>query len=72
MVFIECLNFFPLQDKNSFKGLKDAHTSFAIQNTPINGATESGRIFAKVLNPLACKYKKCGKERGHLSKSIIT
>lgn len=64
--------FFRLQDKNSFKELKDAYTSFTIQNTPINGATECGRIFTKVLNPLACKYKKCGTERGHLSKDIIT
>lgn len=64
--------FFRLQDKNSFKELKDEYTSFTIQNTPINGATECGRIFTKVLNPLACKYKKCGTERGHLSKDIIT
>lgn len=64
--------FFRLQDKNSFKELKDAYTSFTIQNTPINGATECGRIFTKVLNPLACRYKKCGTERGHLSKDIIT
>ena len=64
--------FFRLQDKNSFKELKDAYTSFTIQNTPINGATECGRIFTKVLNPLSCKYKKCGTERGHLSKDIIT
>lgn len=64
--------FFRLQDKNSFKELKDAYTSFTIQNTPINGAIECGRIFTKVLNPLACKYKKCGTERGHLSKDIIT
>lgn len=64
--------FFRFQDKNSFKKLKDSYTSFTIQNTPINGATECGRIFTKVLNPLACKYKKCGTERGHLSKDIIT
>lgn len=64
--------FFRLQDKNSFKELKDAYTSFTIQNTPINGATECGRIFTKVLNPLVRKYKKCGTERGHLSKDIIT
>lgn len=64
--------FFKLQDKNSFKELKDTYTAFAIRNTPINGATECGRIFTKVLNPLACKYKKCGTERGRLSKNIIT
>ena len=64
--------FFRLQNKSSFKDLKDGYTKFTIQNTPINGSTECGRIFTKVLNPLACKYKKCGTERGHLSKDIIT
>jgi len=64
--------FFRLQDKNSFKDLKDGYTEFTIKNTPINGATECGRIFTTVLNPLACKYRKCGTERGHLSKDVIT
>lgn len=64
--------FFRLQDKNSFKDLKDGYTKFTIDNTPINGSTECGRIFTKVLNPLACKYRKCGTERGHLSKDVIT
>ena len=64
--------FFKLQDKNSFRELKDAYTQFTINYTPINGATECGRIFTKVLNPLACKYRKCGTERGHISKDIIT
>ena len=61
-----------MQNKDSFYDLKDGYTSFTIENTPINGATECGRIFTKVLNPLACKYKKCGTERGHISKDIIT
>lgn len=64
--------FFRLQDKTSFKELKDGYTSFTIENTPINGSTECGRIFTKVLNPLACKYKKYGTERGHVSKDVIT
>lgn len=64
--------FFKVQDKNSFKELKDGYTQFIIDNTPINGATECGRIFTKVLNPLACKYKKRGTEKGHISKDIIT
>ncbi len=64
--------FFKMQDKNSFKKLKDNYTEFTIQNTPINGTTECGRIFTKVLNPLACKYRKCGTERGHISKDVIT
>lgn len=64
--------FFSAQDKSSFKQLKDGYTRFTIDNTPINGGTECGRIFTKVLNPLACKYKKRGTERGHISKNIIT
>lgn len=48
--------FFRLQDKNSFRELKDAYTQFTINYTPINGATECGRIFTKVLNPLLYKY----------------
>ena len=64
--------FFQLQDKNSFKDLKDGYTQFIIANTPINGSTECGRIFTKVLNPLACKYRKCGTEKGYISKNIIT
>lgn len=64
--------FFALQDKNSFRELKDTYTRFTINNTPINGATECGRIFTKVLNPLACKYRKCGTDGGYLSKDVIT
>ncbi len=64
--------FFRLQDKDSFHSLKDGYTQFTINNTPINGSTECGRIFTKVLNPLACKYKKCGTEKGHISKDVIT
>lgn len=64
--------FFRMQDKNSFKELKDNYTLFTIQNTRINGVQECGRIFTKILNPLACRYRKLGTERGRLSKDIIT
>ena len=64
--------FFNLQTKESFRDLKDGYTKFTIENTPINGETECGRIFTKILNPLACKYKKHGTERGHLSQHVIT
>ncbi|MCP1110561.1 hypothetical protein [Ohessyouella blattaphilus] len=64
--------FLRLQDKNSFKELKEGYTKFTIENTAINGAQECGRIFTKILNPLACKYKKHGTERGRISKDIIT
>ncbi len=65
-------DFFNKQDKNSYKSLKEGFIQFTIHNTPINGDTECGRIFTKVLNPLACKYKKYGTEKGHISKDIIT
>jgi hypothetical protein len=64
--------FFQKQDKTSFKQLRDDYISFIIQNTPINGETECGRIFTKVLNPLACKYKKYGTVGGRISKDMIT
>lgn len=64
--------FFRIQDLNSFKELKDGYTNFIINNTPINGRTECGRIFTKVLNPLACRYGKHGTQRGYISKDIIT
>ena len=64
--------FFHVQDKNSFIALKDAYTQFTINYTPINGKTECGRIFTKILNPLAYKYRKRGTERGHISKDNIT
>ncbi len=65
-------SFFRQQDKDSFRELKDGYTAFTIANTPINGATECGRIFTKIVNPLACKYRKRGTERGHISRDVIT
>lgn len=64
--------FFAQQDKNTFKQLKDAYVKFTIRYTPINKETECGRIFTKVLNSLACKYRKRGTEKGHLSRDVIT
>ncbi|OCG17477.1 restriction endonuclease [Gilliamella sp. wkB292] len=65
-------NFLKEQNKESYQQVKETFTSFTKKNTPINGNTECGRIFTKVINPLAFKYKKCGTERGHISKSLIT
>ena len=39
--------FFRLQDKNSFRELKDAYTQFTINYTPINGATECVEFLLK-------------------------
>lgn len=64
--------FFNAQNKESFKLLKDTFVDFTIQNTPINGSVECGRIFAKILNPLAFNLRKQGTRKGHLSNTIIT
>lgn len=64
--------FFDRQDKDSFRKVKEAFTNFTISNTPINGATECGRIFTKVLNQLAFCYQKRGTKGGYLSHGIIT
>lgn len=60
-------DFFELQTKESFNILKDYYINFIIDNTPINGKTESSRIFTKILNPLAFSKKKKGTIGGHLS-----
>lgn len=65
-------NFFDKQDKESFSKLKDAFTRTTIKYTNINGKIECGRIFTKVLNPLAFCYNKKGTERGNISKGKIT
>jgi len=65
-------NFFDLQTKECFNILKEQYTQFIINNTAINGVTEVRRIFTKVLNPLAFKYKKCGTRKGYFSKTAIT
>lgn len=68
-IFQEFLN---IQTKEKFKILKDKFIYFTINNTSINGKVECGRIFTKVLNPLAYELHKRGTERGNLSKNIIT
>ena len=65
-------SFFDEQTKDNFRLLKDKYTEFCKLYTPINTTVEAGRIFAKVLNPLACKYHKKGTYRGNMSKTNIT
>ena len=65
-------DFFRLQTKDSYKKVRDNFISFTINNTKINGETECGRIFTKVINPLAFKLKKLGTEKGRISKFVIT
>lgn len=65
-------DFLEKQDKENFRYLKDNFINFTIHNTAINQNVECGRIFTKILNPLAFKYHKQGTRKGHLSKTIIT
>lgn len=65
-------SFFKLQTEEEFVKLKKKFIKFTIDNTKINKEKECGRIFAKVLNPLAFNFKKKGTERGYLSPNIIT
>ena len=51
--------FFKVQTKDEYKNL-------------INKETECGRIFTKIVNPLAFKLKKLGTEKGRISSKNIT
>ena len=63
--------FFSQQTTTNFNTLKTKFTEFTIQYTKINGELECGRIFTKILDPLAFKLKKKGTIKGHLSKNNI-
>jgi len=64
--------FFDVQSKENFTALKDGFVAFCIDNTRIGTRTEANRIFAKVLNPLACKLHKLGTIKGRMSSFGIT
>ncbi len=69
--------FFRVQTKDSYNKLKETFFKFSVANTDIgskgsDGKLECGRIFTKVINVLAFNLKKCGTERGHISKYAIT
>lgn len=64
--------FFEVQDKYTYKELKDKFVQFTIDNTLIRGKTECGRIFTKVINPLAYSKNKKGAEKGRISNNKIT
>lgn len=63
--------FFNNQDNDSFRMVKNGFSDFTIKHTEINGTVECGRIFTKVLNPLAFKLRKKGTIKGNLSKNTI-
>lgn len=65
-------SFFDEQTKERYQEVKQAFHDFCIANTPINNPKEPGRIFTKVLNPLAVKYRKKGSKGGRMSAKIIT
>lgn len=65
-------NFLSTQSKDSFRLLKETFTNFTIANAPINQSVECGRIFTKILNPLAFSLHKKGTRKGYLSSTIIT
>ena len=71
-LWYEFETFFELQTQEALLDLKTRFSDFCIRYTPINTAVEANRIFIKVLNPLACKFHKCGVEKGRLSKNMIT
>ncbi len=64
--------FFNQQNRASFEKLKNEFISFYHKYTPIKKDFEPKRIFTKVLNPLAFKYRKRGTIRGRLSENLIT
>lgn len=65
-------SFLDAQTDDWYDEVKDRFEQFCIRYTPINTRVEAGRIFNKVLNPLAFKYQKRGTYRGYMSRNIIT
>ena len=65
-------SFFDEQTQDWYEQVKYQYERFCFAYTPINTKVEADRIFTKVLNQLAFKYRKRGTERGRISKNIIT
>lgn len=64
-------SFFASETQEAFDDVKSAFEQFCYANTPIKNKAETGRIFAKVLNPLAIKYKKRGTTKGRISPCVL-
>lgn len=64
--------FFQSPSKESFDAVRNAFFAFTIQYTKINKPLECGRIFTKVLNPLAYSHNTRGTKGGDLSADLIT
>jgi hypothetical protein len=65
-------HFFAAQSQENYLQLKEEFVNFTIYHTPIKKETECRRIFTKIINPLAFKYKSCGTEHGRMSVHPIT
>lgn len=65
-------NFLMNNEKDEFELLKAEFELFLKRNTNITDGNsyEAGRIFAKVLNPIAYKYKKFGTTKGLIAKEL--
>lgn len=64
--------FLDKQDQANFTEMKDAFVGFYHQYTGVQKDYEPKRIFTKVINPLAFRYKKKGSQGGRMSEQIIT
>ena len=60
------------QMQTEYSRLKNSFYDFTHSYTAIKRDLECGRIFTKVLNPLAYFRNALGTEKGHLSKDVIT
>jgi hypothetical protein len=66
-------SFYENNTKENFDTLKDGFKEFLYTNTKINrtNKAEPGRIFTKIINPIAYSKKSCGTKGGFLSQDII-
>ncbi len=60
------------KNKTAYNKIKKTFYDFTHDYTKINKDLECGRIFTKVINPLAYFHNACGTQGGHVSKDIIT
>ena len=65
-------NFFLNPNKYTFQKMKESFYKFTDDYTPIKKDYEPGRIFAKIVNPLAFMRNTHGSIKGRMSKGIIT
>lgn len=65
-------NFLCNPTKTSYQIMRNTYFEFIINHTPIKGKFERGRIFTKVINPLAYFRNTKGSEGGDISKDNIS